>query len=147
MTETGAPYRLEKAIPVSAGLFTMDEGGGGRLVGGYCEACARHHFPRFGVCPYCSAEGTVERPLSRSGILRLFTTVANRPPGYRGEVPFGFGVVELPEELRILSRLTETRVERLRVGQAMRLVLTPLHVDDEGRQVVSFAFAAEEGAP
>ena len=30
------------------------------------------------------------------------------PPGYLGEVPFGFGVVELDEGLRVLGRLTES---------------------------------------
>jgi uncharacterized OB-fold protein len=67
--------------------------------------------------------------------------VTAAPPGYRGEVPFGFGVVELPEGLRVLSRLTEADPARLRAGQAMALVVVPLHVDDEGRSVTTFAFA------
>jgi uncharacterized OB-fold protein len=136
-------------IPITGGLFTV-EGGEARLVGGHCPACGRCHFPAFHLCPYCSAGGCTERRLGRRGTLRLFTVVTNRPPGYRGAVPFGFGVVELPEKLRIISRLTEARLDRLRVGQPMLLVLTPLHVDDEGREVVSYAFAPEEtdaGAP
>jgi uncharacterized OB-fold protein len=134
---------MSEQVPVTEGLFVMD--GEARLIAGYCGGCGRFHFPRFASCPYCSAEGCAERTIGPRGVLRLFTTVVNRPPGYRGEVPFGFGVVELPEGLRIISRLTETRVERLGVGQPMRLVVTPLHVDDEGREVVSYAFAPEEG--
>lgn len=146
MTEDRSDLRGGGSVPVQAGLFALDGAGGGTLIGGYCETCTRHHFPRFAVCPYCSADGSIERPLGRRGVLRLFTTVLNRPPGYRGEVPFGFGVVELPEKLRIISRITETNLARLRIGQTMRLVFTPLHVDDDGREVVSFAFApAEEG--
>ena len=60
----------------------------------------RVHFPAAPDCPYCSAEGCDERELSERGTLCLFTMVVNRPPGYGGEVPFGFGVVELPEGLR-----------------------------------------------
>jgi uncharacterized OB-fold protein len=136
---------MSEHVAVTEGLFAME--GEARLIAGFCPGCERYHFPRFASCPYCSAEGCVERHIGPRGVLRLFTTVVNRPPGYRGEVPFGFGVVELPEKLRIISRLTETRVDRLSVGQPMRLVVTPLHVDDEGRQVVSYAFAPEETRP
>ena len=65
------------------------------------------------------------------------------PPGYRGDVPYGFGVVELPEGIRVISRLTESDPARLHAGQAMHLVVVPLHVDDDGRQVVSYAFTPE----
>jgi uncharacterized OB-fold protein len=135
---------MSERVAVTEGLFADD--GEPRLIAGFCFGCERFHFPRFASCPYCSAEGCVERPVGPRGVLRLFTTVVNRPPGYRGDVPFGFGVVELPEKLRVISRLTENRVEQLRVGQAMRLVVTPLHVDDEGREVVTYAFAPAEGA-
>ena len=64
----------------------------------------------------------------------LFTNA----PG--GEVPFGFGVVELPEGLRVITRLTEAAPSRLVFGQSMRLDVVPLHVDDDGRTVVTYAF-------
>jgi uncharacterized OB-fold protein len=62
--------------------------------------------------------------------------VTAAPPGYRGHVPYGFGVVELPEGLRVVTRLTETDPSRLASGQAMQLVLVPLAED-----VVTYAFA------
>ena len=39
------------------------------------------------------------------------------PPGYTGEVPFGFGVVELPEGLRVITRLTESRPGKAPFGR------------------------------
>ena len=129
------------AVPVTRGLFHLHADGSGRLLGARCAACGAYHFPASPDCPYCSAEGCVERELSESGVLCLFTTVVNRPPGYAGDVPFGFGVVELPEGLRIIARLTESDLERLDFGMPMRLAIVPLHVDDEGRQVVTYAFA------
>lgn len=63
------------------------------------------------------------------------------PPGYRGDVPFGFGVVELAEGLRVITRLTEPVPERLEFGQSMQLVIAPLHTDEAGRVVVTYAFA------
>ena len=62
------------------------------------------------------------------------------PPGYRGEVPFGFGVVELPEGLRVITRLTEADPAALRFGQPMRLAIVPLHADDDGTTVTTYAF-------
>ena len=132
-------------IPVCAGLFELDADGGGRLLGGHCAACGCHHFPANDLCPYCSADGCERRALSPRGVLCLFTTVLNRPPGYSGDVPFGFGVVELPEGLRVIARLTETDAARLDFGMPVRLAFVPLHVDDQGRQVITYAFAPDAG--
>lgn len=133
----------EEIVPVFPGLFTQDDNGSWRLVAGRCGECGRHHFPRLQSCPYCSAESCTERLVGESGTLYLFTTVVNRPPGYRGAVPFGFGVVQLPEDLRVISRLTESDSSRLRLGQSMRLVVTPLHEDEAGRTVGSYAYCPE----
>ena len=135
---------MTASVPVTAGLFELGADGSGHLLGGWCAACARYHFPATTSCPYCSAEGCETRRLGERATLCLFTTVVNRPPGYSGEVPFGFGVVELPEGLQIIARLTETDAARLAFGAPMRLTFVPLHVDDEGRQVISYAFAPLE---
>ena len=137
------PTQATGSVPITTGLFELDAGGGGRLLGGACGACGRVHFPATRDCPYCSAEGCETHPLSARGTLCLFTTVVNRPPGYSGSVPFGFGVVELPDGLRLIARLTETAEEKLTVGMPMHLVFVPLHVDDEGRQVITYAFAPQ----
>ena len=83
--------------------------------------------------------------LSDAGSLWAWTAVNAPPPGYRGGVPFGFGVVELPEGIRVITRLTEADPARLRRGQAMRLEIVPLHQDDAGRPVVTYAFGAAGG--
>jgi uncharacterized OB-fold protein len=128
-------------VPVHEGLFSIAADGTPRLIGGLCASCHRHHFPLLTTCPYCSAQAVSETLLSAAGSLWGWTAVTTAPPGYRGEVPFGFGVVELPEGLRVITRLTEPTPERLEQGQPMRLVVAPLHVDDEGRSVVTYAFA------
>ena len=79
--------------------------------------------------------------LSPEGELWAWTAVTAAPPGYQGEVPYGFGVVELPEGLRIVARLTEADPGRLHAGQPMRLVVVPLHAQDDGQTVTTFAFA------
>ena len=126
-------------IPIRDGLFDLDQTPP-RLLGGRCAGCGRHHFPAQPACPYCG--GVCERVcLAERGTLALATVVRNAPPGYRGRAPYGFGVVELPEGLRIITPLTESRLDRLQPGTPVRLVIQPLFTDDEGREVVSWAFA------
>lgn len=125
-------------IPVHPGLFELDPP---RLLGGRCGSCGRPHFPRAGFCPWCGSDGVEAVTLSESGRLWGWTAVHTPPPGYRGQVPFGFGVVELPEGLRVVTRLTEADPSRLVAGQEMRLTLAPLHDDEEGRTVVTYAFS------
>jgi uncharacterized OB-fold protein len=131
-------------IPLKDGLLsTIDDPQAARLLGGRCTGCARFSFPAQDVCPYCGADGCETAPLSASGIIEVCTTVINRPPGYEGPLPFGFGVVELPEGLRLITRIMPA--ERGRAGTAARLVLETLRTDNEGREVVTYAFEPADG--
>jgi uncharacterized OB-fold protein len=132
---------MADAVAVHDGLFTTDADGAPRLIGGRCGACGRHQFPRSSMCQYCGADGVAEALLSNTGTLWAWTAVTAAPPGYQGEVPYGFGVVELPEGLRVLTRLVESDPAALRFGQDVALQLVPLHVDEEGRAVLTWAFA------
>ena len=122
-------------------LTTIDDPSAARLLGGRCPQCARFSFPALDLCPYCSTAGCEAVPLSPRGVMEVCTTVINRPPGYEGAVPFGFGVVELPEGLRIISRISNP--ERVQPGKPVRLVLDRLGTDAEGREVMTYAFEAE----
>jgi uncharacterized OB-fold protein len=119
----------------------VSEGEKPALLGGRCDDCSRHHFPFSDVCPYCSGDRTVVVELSRSGSLWAWTAVTSAPPGYSGTVPYGFGVVELPEGIRVLARITEADPSRLRAGQQMRLVVVPVRRDEQGRELTTYAFA------
>jgi len=120
-------------------LSTIEDARTARLLGGRCRSCAKFSFPAQQVCPYCSADECDTVPLSASGVIEVCTTVINRPPGYEGPMPFGFGVVELPEGLRVISRIMPP--ERAAAGGRVKLVLETLQTDAEGREVVTYAFA------
>ncbi len=133
------------AVPVREGLFTDTEPP--RLLGSRCGECGRLHFPRHDTCPFCSAVGTRPVELSGTGRLWSWTAVTTAPPGYRGDVPYGFGVVELPEGLRVVSRLTEPDPTRLAAGQPMHMVVVAVRVDDDGHEVTTYAFAPHAAPP
>jgi uncharacterized OB-fold protein len=128
--------------PITPGLFTDGEEGP-RLVVARCDACARLHFPASAWCPYCGHDRCPATPLGPRATLFLFTTITSPPPGYRGPLPYGFGVVELPEGLRVVTRLADMEGATARAGLPMRLVVTPLFTDDDGTPVLSYAFAPD----
>jgi uncharacterized protein len=126
---------------VTDGLFTQGETPA--LIGGRCGSCARFHFPLSSTCPYCAEPETEPVELSREGRLWAWTAVTAPPPGYSGEIPYGFGVVELPEGIRIVTRLTEPDPARLELGQPMHMVLEAVGVDEEGGEVLTYAFSPQ----
>ena len=124
---------------VKEGLFT--DGDRPTLLGSRCSACGARHFPRHETCPYCSSEDVRPVELSRTGVLWAWTAVTSAPPGYAGETPYGMGVVELPEGIRVITRLTESDPAALTLEGRMELKIVPLHTDADGNDVITYAFA------
>jgi uncharacterized OB-fold protein len=129
--------------PVAADLFEIDADGGLTLLGGYSPSSGLQHFPRFALCPYTGADDVEPARLADRGTLWAWTAVTTAPPGYTGTVPFGFGVVELTGGLRVVTRITETDPSALGFGAPMRLVSDVVGVDDDGTEVVAWAFAPD----
>jgi uncharacterized OB-fold protein len=113
---------VEDGDPVHEGLFTS-----AGLSGGECAGCGRRHFPRAGNCPWCGSPAIAEVTLSAEGRLWAWTAVNSAPPGYEGEVPYGFGVVDLARDnLQVVTRLVEADPTALHEGMALRFTVVPL---------------------
>lgn len=138
---------MSTTVAVADGIFTVDEGQP-RLLGSRCVRCGNHMFPRQHGCPKCMTDEQEDVELATEGTLWSWTVQAFAPkaPPYLGPtgdqfVPYGVGYVELPGQLRVEARLTEADPAKLVIGMAMHLVLDPLCIDDDGNQVVTYAFA------
>jgi uncharacterized OB-fold protein len=127
---------------IAPGLVREDDDGP-KLVGASCSRCDRRSFPFAETCPWCGADSPREVVLSPTGTLWAWTAVTAAPPGYQGSVPFGFGVVELDDGVRVITRLTESDPSALEFGHPMRLVLDVVD-EDEGQtvDVLTWAFTA-----
>jgi uncharacterized OB-fold protein len=134
-----------RRTPVADGLFTEVDGDV-RLLGSQCEACGVITFPRQASCPRCTSLDVRDRPLGRRGTLWSWTIqcFAPKSPPYAvaaGDAfePYGVGYVELPGEVRVEARLTESDPARLRIGMPMELSLIPAP-GREADGVVTYAF-------
>ncbi len=142
---------MGKQVPVAEGVFTWpaDEP---RLLGSTCTDCANVMFPTQSSCSKCSGQSTEVTELGRTGELWTWTVQGYPPksPPYAGDVdpqtfePFGVGYVELPGELRVETRLTINDPAQMKIGMEMELTFVPLFTNDDGDEVVTFAFAPIE---
>ena len=133
-----------RAVAIEPGLF-RDDGDGPRLIGALCSSCDRRSFPYGDTCPWCGADATREVLLAPTGTLWAWTAVTAAPPGYSGEVPYGFGVVQLDDGVRVDHSRSPSRIlAALSFGQPMTLVLETVDHDDDGNDIVTWAFDPAE---
>ena len=104
-----------------------------RLIGSACDRCGTVTFPRQSSCPRCTSEDVRPRELATRGQLWTWTVqcfAPKAPPYLEAGVeefePYGVGYIELPGEVRVEARLTESDPERLRIGMSMELTLIPV---------------------
>lgn len=87
-------------------------------------------------------------PLPTRGTLWTWTTQGFRPKGppeghYRGDdteetfVPYALGYVEIPGHCKVETRLIG---ESFEIGQEMELAIVPFRRDEDGNDVMTFAF-------
>ncbi|WP_204801844.1 Zn-ribbon domain-containing OB-fold protein [Mycobacterium riyadhense] len=121
-----------------------------QLIGSRCDSCGATTFPVQQLCPRCSVGEMSEVLLPRRGTVVTWTTQGFPPgPPYAGPtgkdfVPFGMGLVQLglgqDAVIRVEGRLTESDPAKLKFGQEVELTMVPLTVNEEGEEVLTFAF-------
>src|SRR5262249_10904646 len=135
-----------RQVPFADGVFTWpaDEP---RLIGGRCDECAAVTFPNPPSGPRCGSTAVRERPLPRRRTPWTRTTQEFlRKERYAGGEtketfrPFGIGLVQLDDEVRVEGRLTISDPEKIRFGMELELVIIPFRTDPDGTEVLSYAF-------
>ncbi len=145
---SGSPASTDEGPWPPSDWLRIDDGGAVALLGGYSPSSGQYHFPIGPLCPYTGADDVEPAALSPRGTLFAWTAVTAPPPGYEGQVPFGFGIVELTggnmgdARLRVIGRLTEADPEALTFGQPMQVVVELLPGDRP-----MWAFAPLEPGP
>ena len=132
-------------IPIKEGLFTgsLSAAEQVRLMGSRCKNCSEISLGKQQTCPNCGGVDLEGIPLSRRGKLWTYTVIRHKPPGdYKGPnpfVPFGLGLVEIPEGIRVLSPI-QCDPEKMKVGMELELEVFPLFTDENSSEVMAFRF-------
>lgn len=135
----------KKQVAVREGLFTspLTPIEKVRLLGSKCAQCGEVLFGRRNTCEHCGGKKMEEIPLGRRGKVWTYTVIRHKPPGdYKGPdpfVPFGLGLVELPEGIRVISPIMGD-VDKIHIGMELELEIHPLYTDENNDQVLAFRF-------
>jgi uncharacterized OB-fold protein len=118
-----------------------------QLIGSQCGNCGETQFPVQKQCPKCSAQEMSDVLLPRDGTIIAWTTQSFIPSfPYIGKesaadfVPFGVGLVQLGDVIRVEGRLTEPNMDAIEFGQKVELTMIPFATDDDGNEIMTYAF-------
>jgi uncharacterized protein len=135
----------KQCVQIREGLFTepMTPVEKVRLMGSKCEVCREIALAKKKACANCGSDKIEEIALSRRGKLWTYTVIRHKPPGdYKGPdpfVPFGLGLVELPEGIRVMSPI-QCDLDAIRIGMELELEVYPLYTDENANAVMAFRF-------
>jgi uncharacterized protein len=134
-------------VPIAGGMLTALDGEP-RMLASRCSRCDALAYPVQQGCARCGSVDLRALQLSPRGTVWTWTSQEFLPkaPPYAGPetaqtfTPYLVGFVEVPEGLCVETRLVGFGDRRPRIGEQVRLVVTPLRVDEEGNEVVLPAF-------
>jgi uncharacterized OB-fold protein len=132
-----------KQIPCRDGLWSIPTSPDEKpqLIGSRCPNCGEIIFPVNPVCVNCQHQAMEEIKLSRKGKVYSYSTVMLPPPKwYKGKVPFDIGYVELPEGVRIWTRLLGAEAGTFKISQEVELDIDVMQVDDGGNEILGYCF-------
>lgn len=120
-----------------------------RLLGSKCADCGEVALGTASSCTNCAGSRVQPEPLAKTGILWTYTVIRNRPPGdYRGPepfAPFGIGLVELKDGIRVLAPLAGD-VNTFSIGMEMWFEAHKLYQNADGAEVIAFRFVPVKGS-
>ena len=137
---------VTKQIPIVDGLFTWPSDKP-QLIGGRCKYCGSYFFPKTYIRhrPDCPQREVEEVLLSRRGKLKSYTwQYYQPPPPYKGPdpfVPYGIGLVELSEGLKVVGMLTGCELKDLKEGMDVELIVEKLYTDEQGNEYLTWKFS------
>jgi uncharacterized OB-fold protein len=139
--------------PIAPDVFTWPSDDP-RLVGSRCAACATVVFPAAFGFPKCGSTDMDRLELSTRGTLWTWTSQEFLPKepyaGPETEADFAgylLGFVELPEGVRVVTRIVGLDKGDVAIGMELELVIVPFTVDPDGTEVLAYAFRPVDGSP
>lgn len=108
------------------------------LIAGRCKACGFFTFPKYLACPKCFSDDIEDAPLSPKGVLHSFTIVRRSLPDY--PVPYALGLVDFPEDVRVMAQIETGNPEELKIGMEMGITVGTIRKGKDGKDIKSYKF-------
>lgn len=102
-----------------------------RLEGAKCKKCGKIYFPPRLICSSCKSREFEMVNLQRGGKLLTYTIIRVPPSQFTDQSPYAVGVVELDDEVKILSQIADCDLDRLEIGQRMRIEFRKIYSEGE----------------
>jgi uncharacterized protein len=133
---------VTEQLALEDGYFLMPDDANPRLrlIGSYSPAADEYFFPRRKRCPLTFGE-VEDRVLSTEGVLYSWTWLETMRYGTMsgGGEPHGIGQVDLPEGVRIQTRLLGAMGD-WEIGMPMVTDVLPVSTDADGNELCTFCF-------
>ena len=103
----------------------------GRLIGSRCPACGQiATYPR-GFCPACWSEVVEDVELSGRATLYTYSVVhVNAMPPFGELVPYVAAIVDLEEGPRMMTRIVDVDIAKVRIGMALKARFETIDPDE-----------------
>jgi uncharacterized OB-fold protein len=125
-----------KRVPVVRNLKLSEDGMRGVFIGKRCRNCREYLMGNPVFCLNCSSQEFDAIEFGTEGVLRTYTVIYVPPPGWKGDVPYILGSVELPEGVEVTTEVIDCPKEAIKVGMKMKLVMKVGGQDAEGNELI-----------
>ena len=102
-----------------------------RLEAARCKKCGTVHFPPRLICNNCNSKKFETVKLNDTGKLATFTIIRVGPSKFSQETPYAVGIVELNDSVKITTQIVDCDLEKLKIGQSVKLVFR--RIQDDGK--------------
>ena len=135
-----------KCIPFRDGLFVLECGWSGYLLGNRCKVCGITYFPRRKLCVECFKRDALDDVrLCNEGVLHTFTVVYRSTPKFN--TPYILGFVDLDvDKIRIFASIRNCQEDQLKIGMRMKVAFGVVERKTENggnERVVGYWFETE----
>lgn len=106
-----------------------------RMLGSRCDKCGSEAFPPVNICRNCRGEKMIEVEMPASGKLLSFTLQKESVSGFEEQEPMVFGLIELPNRVKVVAQLVDVPYDSLTIGQKVRAVFRRIKSDGPSGQI------------
>ena len=107
-----------------------------------CRECGETQYHYRAMCCHCWSDAVEDLPIEGSGKVWTYSVVkVNRSPQFGDWGVYATGVIEIPEGLKVISRIVTDTPEKIAIGTPVRLAFAQA---ESGQKIPVFIAHFEE---